>query len=110
LQRLYTMSGDDVEEVSDIVNIYIKQMSESLEKLDEAIRDGNASEVNLLAHNCLGVSANCGIVALVEPFRELKRMAEANQLAGSAACSAQARKEFERVRSFLQENLQPAVA
>jgi hypothetical protein len=47
------------------------------------------------------------MVALVEPLRALERMGRENQLAGAATVNAQVCQEFERVKLFLQENLEP---
>ncbi|MBC7932629.1 MAG: PAS domain S-box protein [Rubrivivax sp.] len=106
LERLYLMMGDDPEELADILGVYLEQMTESLKKLDAAIGSGNADEVNLIGHNCAGVSATCGMDALVAPLRELERMGHAGGLEGAAALSAHVGREFGRVRLFLQENLE----
>ena len=37
----------------------------------------------MIAHNCAGTSANCGMVAVVDHFRELERMGRENQLTGA---------------------------
>jgi PAS domain S-box-containing protein len=107
MERLYLAMGDDPEELADILGVYLDQMSASLEKLVMAIESGNAVEVDMIWHNCAGVSANCGMVALVEPLRALERMGRENQLAGAATVNAQVCQEFERVKLFLQENLEP---
>ncbi len=110
MERLHLALGDEPEEVADILDVYMTQMSESLQKLAFAIESGNAGEVNLISHNCAGVSANCGMVALVGPLRELEHMGRENQLEGATTLSARVGQEFARVRTFLGENLhQPAV-
>ena len=106
LERLFLAMGDEPEELSEILGIYLSQMTESLEKMEAAIKERNAVEVDLIAHNCAGVSANCGIVGIVLPLRELERMGRENQLAAAAMVSAQVRREFEKVKEFLQENLE----
>jgi CheY-like chemotaxis protein len=106
LERLHLMMGNDPEELADILGIYMEQMSESLKKLDAAIESGDGDEVSLIGHNCAGVSANCGMDALVAPMRKLELMGHAGRLEGAAALSAQAAGEFEQVRLFLQENLE----
>jgi PAS domain S-box-containing protein len=106
LARLRLAMGDEPEEVSEILGVYLGQMSESLERLGVALVSGNADKVNLIAHNCAGVSANCGIVALVEPLRELERMGRVDQLEGAIALGAQVGGELERVKIFLRENLE----
>jgi signal transduction histidine kinase/DNA-binding response OmpR family regulator len=105
MERLCLALGDDPEELADILDVYLAQMSESLEKLALAIASGDAREVNLISHNCAGVSANCGMVALVEPLRELERIGYENQLEGAATLRAQVGREFARVKTALAENL-----
>jgi two-component system, sensor histidine kinase and response regulator len=110
LKRLYRIFDNDAEEVIKIINTYLTQMSENLEKLDKAIRAGNAGAVSLIAHNCAGTSAICGILTVVEPLRELERLGSANELADAVTYYTRVKKAFESVRTFLQENLQQAVA
>jgi two-component system, sensor histidine kinase and response regulator len=103
LARLHDAMGD---ELGDILDLYLGQMSENLEKLTAAIEAGNAGDVDLIAHTCAGSSANCGMVAVVEPLRNLERMGRENQLEGAVILGAQINKEFERVKLFLNENLE----
>ena len=100
--RLHEAMGD---ELFEILDIYLVQMSENLEKLTEAIETGNAGELNLIAHNCAGTSANCGMVAVVQPLRELEQMGREGSLAGAASLGRQVVSEFQRVKVFLLENL-----
>jgi PAS domain S-box-containing protein len=105
MERLYLAMGEEPEEVQEILDIYLEQMEDSLRKLDAAITLGDAGEVGLIAHNCSGVSANCGMVAVVAPLRELERMGREGQLSGAAQRRAEVEKEFGRVKIFLQEQL-----
>jgi HPt (histidine-containing phosphotransfer) domain-containing protein len=84
-------------------------MSESVERLIAAIESGDAGKVDSIAHDCAGVSANCGMTALVGPLRELERMGRDGQLAGAASLCARVGKELERVRLFLLESLTQTV-
>jgi CheY-like chemotaxis protein len=104
ISRLHDAMGD---ELTEILDIYLEQTSENLEKLMTAITDGDAAEVNLLAHNCAGTSANCGIVAVLRPLRELERMSLAGSLAEADSLGQQVMSEFQRVKVFLKENLTP---
>jgi len=103
LACLHDAMGD---ELCDILDLYLGQMSENLPKLTAAIEAGNAGDVDLIAHNCAGSSANCGMMALVEPLRNLERMGREEQLEGAVILGAQINKEFERVKLFLNENLE----
>jgi len=102
LKRLHEAMGD---ELSEILDIYLEQTSMNLKKLETAIAAGNAAEVNLLAHNSAGTSANCGMVALIEPLKELERMGREGSLDGAELVGQRALSEFERVKSFLDANL-----
>ena len=104
MARLHEAMGD---ELFDILDIYLVQMSENLEKLTAAIEAGNAGELDLIAHNSAGTSANCGIVAVLPPLRELERMGREGSLAGAEALGRKAVSEFQRVKVFLRDNLAP---
>jgi len=110
LERLHQALGDDPVEISEILDLYCVQTEQSLIKLGAAISSGNSSDIDLIAHNCAGTSANCGMVALVNPMLELERMGRENQFDGARFLYAQACKEFERVKLFLAETFEPLVA
>jgi two-component system, sensor histidine kinase and response regulator len=105
VERMHQAMGDDPEEVADILGVYLVQMSESIRRLAAAVESGDAAEVELIAHNCVGVSATCGMSAVVGPLRELERMGRENRLAGAGRIGTQVGREYERVRLFLQERL-----
>jgi two-component system sensor histidine kinase/response regulator len=110
LDRLHEAMGEDPEEVLEILNLYLSGMEENLIKLDLAISSGNTSEVDLIAHNCAGTSANCGMVAVVDHFRELERMCRENELTGAWRVTEQIGIEFERIKVFLAERFAPLAA
>jgi HPt (histidine-containing phosphotransfer) domain-containing protein len=99
--------GDDADEMRDILKIYIDQMSINLNKLGCAIESANAANVDMIAHNCAGVSANCGMTAVIEPLKRLEKMGRANQLDGAAELLDIVNTEFARVHRFLEEKLYP---
>ena len=102
--------GEDPEEIFEILDLYRTEMAANLIKLDSAIASGNAGEVDLIAHNCAGTSANCGMVAVVAQLRELERMGRENKLTGAAPLKAQVGVEFERIKRFLAERFDPVAA
>src|SRR5690349_11387344 len=69
MERLHDVTGN---EWADILELYETQMSESLRKLETAIKAGNAQEVDSIAHNCVGTSANLGMIAVVASLRGLE--------------------------------------
>jgi CheY-like chemotaxis protein len=105
LKHLHEVMGTDSEEVHELVELYLEQMAHKLERLSEAIQTEKASEIELIAHNCAGVSANCGIVNVVGPLRELERMGREKTLEGAAALGVQVSREFERASRYLHDTL-----
>jgi CheY-like chemotaxis protein/HPt (histidine-containing phosphotransfer) domain-containing protein len=106
LDRLHEAVGNDPEEISEILSLYRSEMAKNLIELDVAIASGNAREVDLIAHNCAGTSANCGMVAIVDQLRELERMGRENELAGAAPLKAQVGVDFERIKRFLEDRFE----
>ncbi len=110
LERLHAVMGDDPEEVCAIIGVYLEQMTHSLERLDAAIASGDAPEVNSITHNCVGVSATCGAVALLGPLRELERMGREHRLVGAEYLGAEVNREFGRVKAFLEDKFELVMA
>jgi len=107
--RFHDAMGDSPEEFSGILEVYVTHMAESFEKLDAALIARDHREVELIAHNCAGTSANCGMTAVVAPLRELETAGREHHYEGMSQLVAQTRLGFERIREFLKEQtLQPA--
>jgi PAS domain S-box-containing protein len=103
LQRLHDVMGSAPDEVQELVELYLEQMDHKLERLGDAIKNCNANDIELIAHNCAGVSVNCGIVCVVEPLRALELMARDKNLDGAAALGEQVSREFERASRYLRD-------
>jgi hypothetical protein len=76
-------------------------MLEELDGLNSAIRSKSALEVSRIAHGCAGMNANCGMLAVVAPLRELERMARAGMLEDAEKISDQVTVGFGRIQLFL---------
>jgi PAS domain S-box-containing protein len=101
VERMHEMMGDEAAEFSEILNLYLDEMRKNLDLLDGAVAVGDRREVELLAHNCAGASANCGMTAVSIPFRELEEAGRTDRLAVAPAALAQAHKLFAETRNFL---------
>jgi two-component system sensor histidine kinase/response regulator len=110
LKQLSSAIGDEPRERAEILEVYLDQMVTNLERLEAAIELQDAETVDLIAHNCAGTSANCGMVAVIDPLREMERLGRENRLDAAAVLLADIGREFARVQSFLQENLNVVVA
>jgi len=89
VDRMHKMMGDEPAEFEEIVNLYLDQMGQNLNKLEAAVAAGNHVEVELIAHNCAGTSANCGMDAVAIPFRELETVGRNGCLDNAPAVLAQ---------------------
>jgi two-component system, sensor histidine kinase and response regulator len=109
VERMREMMGDLPEEREEIVNIYIEQMGLNLTRLDAAVASSNHLEVELIAHNCAGTSANCGMNAIALPFRELEDAGRTACLANAPTALALAHRLFKETRAVLEQYIpQPA--
>ncbi|HSP64159.1 MAG TPA: PAS domain S-box protein [Pyrinomonadaceae bacterium] len=110
MKQLSSVIGDEPYKCAEILEVYLDQMVTNLERLGAAIELQDAETVDLIARNCAGTSAHCGIVAIVDPLREMECMGRENRLDDAAVLLADISREFARAQSFLQENLKVVVA
>jgi hypothetical protein len=80
-------------------------MDQNLHKLSAAVASGNHGEVELIAHNCAGTSANCGMTAVAIPLRELEAAGRTGCLDHAPAVLAQANQLFEQTRACLTQHM-----
>jgi CheY-like chemotaxis protein len=105
VDRMHEMMGDGPVELDEIVNLYLDQMDQNLHKLSAAVASGNHGEVELIAHNCAGTSANCGMTAVAIPLRELEAAGRTGCLDHAPAVLAQANQLFEQTRACLTQHM-----
>ena len=110
VERMHEMMGEEAAEFSEILGLYLDEMSKNLKKLDAAVGSGNHREIEMIAHNCAGTSANCGMTAVVIPFRELEHAGRTDRLEIAPAALAQAHKLFAQTRDFLEQHLHQTVS
>jgi CheY-like chemotaxis protein/HPt (histidine-containing phosphotransfer) domain-containing protein len=101
MQRFMELAGGGPENVNELMDIFLSQTSEHIEKLRSALQAGQAAEVRRIAHSCAGASGTCGMNTLVGPLRELERLGGQGQLAEAGAPLAKACNEFANIRAFL---------
>src|SRR5262249_22413229 len=100
MERLFQVMGKDPEEQAEIIGVYLAQMSANLSKLEQAIAARNDGEISFILHNCIGTSANCGMVAVLDPLRELETQSRENRFADAASLLSKINGEFDRVKNF----------
>ena len=110
VERMHEMMGEEAVEFSEILNLYLDEMGKNLNKLDAAVASGDHRQVELIAHNCAGTSANCGMNAVAIPFRELEHAGRTDRLEIAPTALAQAHKLFAQTRDFLEQHLPQTVS
>jgi two-component system, sensor histidine kinase and response regulator len=100
-KRLLDAVGDKGQVPPAFVKFYRSQMAGELNRLSIAIRSQSAEEVIQIAHGCAGMNANCGMLAVVEPLRELERMGRERNLDGAELIADQVKVAFECITVFL---------
>lgn len=78
----------------EIVEMYLAQTTNQLDEIERAITVNDALTLSNVAHKTVGGSALCGMVAIVEPLRELERMGLDGKTDEAAPLLAQARQAF----------------
>jgi CheY-like chemotaxis protein len=105
MERLMDFSDGSVENLRELVTLYLKQTSEQLEQLMAAAKANSAPEVRRLAHSCAGASSTCGMVRIVPLLRELERQGDEKKLVNAVELCRECNQEFDRIREFLDAHL-----
>ena len=103
LERLHEFSDGSPENLRELITLYVNQTAEQLEQLAGAVQGAKAADVRRLAHSCAGASATCGMRNLVPLLRELERQGLEGSLTNAAELCASAKREFQRIREFLDD-------
>jgi signal transduction histidine kinase len=100
-ERLLDAVGSEGQIPTEFVEFYRNQMSEELNSLRTAIRTRSAAEVAQIAHGCAGMNANCGMLAIVTPLRELERMGRDGNLDDAERMADKVDFDFARIHLVL---------
>jgi CheY-like chemotaxis protein len=101
LERLTDLSDGKRANLLKLIQLYVRTTSEQMEKLDRAI-DGNAQEVEHVAHSCAGSSSMVGMNALVKPLRDVENWAAKGDLSRAARALVDVRRALQQINAFLQ--------
>jgi two-component system chemotaxis response regulator CheY len=102
VERLREALGHDL---SSLIQLYLSETAQGLEQLGAAIQTGNAADIEMIAHNCAGTSANCGIVGLVEPARALEKAGREQHLEDCPVLLEELRSQLRIVDGMLQQEI-----
>ena len=103
MARLFDFAGGDSGNLNELVNLYLKQTSDQLAQIQNALEAKKAPQVASLAHSCAGASATCGMVSIVPLLREVECSSNDGDLKRAADLISPVKQEFERIRQFLKD-------
>lgn len=101
VERLLDISDGDREQIRELISLYRTQANEVINSMEVAIRSGSVKEVEHLAHKGLGISSNCGMMAVVPALTELQTLARKGELQGAQELHAEASRQLRRIERFL---------
>jgi CheY-like chemotaxis protein len=112
MDRLNDFTNGNLDDLRDLITLYLKQTTTQVEQLAAAVKAGSAPDVRRVAHSCAGASATCGMSPIVLFLRQLELEAEEGNLSNAPGLSRQVDEEFKRIRAFLEPYLikQPGLA
>jgi CheY-like chemotaxis protein/HPt (histidine-containing phosphotransfer) domain-containing protein len=105
MDRLNDFTNGNLDELRDLVELYLKQTTGQLEQLAAAVQAASAPEVRRVSHSCAGASATCGMSHIVQFLRQLELESEAGNLTHAAELTQKTQEEFQRIRAFLEAHL-----
>lgn len=93
-----------------LVTVYLEDMARGLEKMAQALSDGDFAAVHLTAHTLKSSSANMGATYLSELCRKLEAEAGDGRLEGGAALLGDIQSEFSLIETELAQDRDSPVA
>jgi PAS domain S-box-containing protein len=108
MELFLELAGNNQQRLQELAAHYIRQTTDQLAKLRDAIATGMPTDVKHIAHSAAGSSATCGMNTMVRLLRELERMGNTAQLADAPRAFARVQQEFTRIQQFLQAYFETA--
>jgi len=105
MERLLDLTGGEKEMLPELVEMYLVQTGQQLEKIADAIRTNQPDIVRREAHSAGGASGTMGINRMARLLLELETQGKAGTLTTAASVCAEAQAELLRARDFLASEL-----
>jgi HPt (histidine-containing phosphotransfer) domain-containing protein len=101
LERLREMAENDPESVRHLVDLYLTQAEELMNRLQAALQSRSVADVARVAHKLGGSSSTCGMTGIVGPLRELEQLGKAGRLPENEQLWVEANQQLNGIRQFL---------
>jgi len=101
LDHLKEFAGGSRTSLIEITDLYFTQTGEQLDRLEQAMQQGDAEAIARIAHSSAGASGVCGIIAMEPLLRRTEEFGKGNKVPQAAALLPELRRNFHRVKGFL---------
>jgi signal transduction histidine kinase/DNA-binding response OmpR family regulator len=108
--RLLDASRGNPAMLERLKSLYRSFIAEQMTALRVAVAEGDAGEIERIAHRCIGTSAVAGMNELAERFEQLERGAREGTLGADADPLARIEAEYVEAQTFLEQIGRPASA
>jgi CheY-like chemotaxis protein/anti-sigma regulatory factor (Ser/Thr protein kinase) len=102
MDRLQDFTDGNVENLRELVTLYLSQTVTQLDQLQAAVEGSDAAEVRRVAHSCAGSNATCGMARIVPLLRELERQGMEGLEPTAPMLMRQAHAEFSIIQKLLE--------
>jgi len=105
LDRLNDFSEGNLDAAQELVDLYLQQTRDQLDRLKSQHANRSAAEVQRTAHSCAGASATCGILVMTPLFKRMEHLASESELDQVAPLLDELEANFSRVEAGLKDYL-----
>ncbi len=105
LDRLNDFSEGNLDAAQELVDLYLQQTRDQLDRLKSQHANRSAAEVQRTAHSCAGASATCGILVMTPLFKRVEHLASESELDQVAPLLDELEANFSRVEAGLKDYL-----
>jgi HPt (histidine-containing phosphotransfer) domain-containing protein len=100
LRDLADSSGDPGQ-FRELIDLFLRELESGLDSMREALAQGDAQGLGILAHGLKGSSASMGAIMLASLYRTLEELAKNTELPGAKVQLTQIESEIDIVRERL---------
>ena len=76
LSALIEAAGGDSAIMTELVRIFFDTTNREMDRLNDAVDDGDFETISRVAHKLVGSSMACGLIALATDLRELEQLSK----------------------------------
>ena len=102
-KRLERITHGNADRLKELINLYLKQTTGLCQQIEEAVQKGAIKEIEQYSHKICGSSANCGVLDMVQFFRNVEHLARAGKFEELKSPWQIASNEFLRVKQCMED-------